>query len=284
MSQLSPLHALYDAVDGAAVPLPSELSDVYGPLHFLSQPGRAWVIANFVETLDGVVSLGATGRGGGSEISGASREDQMVMGLLRAVADAVVVGAGTHRAVPNHLLTPEGIFPPLASAYQQLRRRLGKLASPLCVVVSARGEVDLGRRMFASGEVQSLVVTTVEGEQRMVGQRAPSPSTRLAATAQSGPIRAQTVLEAIQAARPCEVILVEGGPHLLADFLGEHLVDELFLTLAPQVAGRDGSGERPGLVAGRLFAPEHPLWGRLTEVRMAGSHLFLRYGFSATSR
>jgi riboflavin biosynthesis pyrimidine reductase len=65
----------------------------------------------------------------------------------------------------------------------------------------------------------------------------------------------------------------------LGDFFAEGCLDELFLTLAPQVAGRDGSVERPGLVAGRRFAPEQPLWGTLVGVRRGGSHLFLRYAF-----
>ena len=72
-----------------------------------------------------------------------------------------------------------------------------------------------------------------------------------------------------------------GGPQLLGDFFAEGLLDELFLTLAPQIAGRDTSTERPGLVTGQRFAPEHPLWGTLVSVKRAGSHLFLRYAFEA---
>ncbi|WP_201360899.1 hypothetical protein [Dictyobacter formicarum] len=59
----------------------------------------------------------------------------------------------------------------------------------------------------------------------------------------------------------------------------EQLLDELFLTLAPQIAGRDSATARPGLVEGHLFAPEHPLWGTLVSVKRGGSHLFLRYAF-----
>jgi hypothetical protein len=83
----------------------------------------------------------------------------------------------------------------------------------------------------------------------------------------------------------------EGDPKLLTAFETEcrggpdcrlsQVVDELFLTLAPQIAGRDTSTERPGLVTGQRFAPEHPLWGTLVSVKRAGSHLFLRYAFEA---
>ena len=50
-------------------------------------------------------------------------------------------------------------------------------------------------------------------------------------------------------------------------------------TLAPQVAGRDTTLDRPGLVAGQLLAPDRPRWGALVDVKRAGSHLFLRYAF-----
>ena len=80
-----------------------------------------------------------------------------------------------------------------------------------------------------------------------------------------------------------DVILVEGGPLLIGNFFAEKLMDELFLTLAPQIAGREDSVERPGLVAGKVFAPEDPLWGRLMGIKRRGNHLFLRYAFEPES-
>jgi hypothetical protein len=52
------------------------------------------------------------------------------------------------------------------------------------------------------------------------------------------------------------------------------------LTVAPQVAGRDGALARPGLVAGKRLAPEDPVWGALVGLKRGGSHLFLRYAFA----
>src|SRR2546423_14758467 len=94
-----------------------------------------------------------------------------------------------------------------------------------------------------------------------------------------GPLSAGAVLEAVRRVRQVEVVLVEGGPHLMGDFFSEKLLDELFLTLSPQVAGRDSRSERPGFVSGTTFAPERPVWGRLESLRRAESHLFLRYAF-----
>jgi riboflavin biosynthesis pyrimidine reductase len=76
-----------------------------------------------------------------------------------------------------------------------------------------------------------------------------------------------------------KLILVEGGPHLLGAFYAEHLLDEQFLTLAPQIAGRDVGDQRLSLVMGQAFAPRRPLWGTLTDLRRGSSHLFLRYSF-----
>ncbi len=71
-----------------------------------------------------------------------------------------------------------------------------------------------------------------------------------------------------------------GGGDIMGEFFAEQALDELFLTLAPQIAGRAGEVERPGLVMGKLFAPENPLWGTLVSVKRGGSHLFLRYAFT----
>ncbi len=97
MNALTPLESLFDVVRGAALPLPLDLTRLYGRLEFPLHPGCAHVIGNFVTTLDGVVALNETGHAGGGDISGFHQLDRMVMGLLRAVADAVIVGAGTLR-------------------------------------------------------------------------------------------------------------------------------------------------------------------------------------------
>jgi len=237
------------------------------------------VIGNFVTTLDGVVTLNEPGHASGGDISGFNRHDQLVMGLLRAVADAVIVGAGTLRSVPQHRWTAQYIYPAQALAYQQLRTSLGRPAQPLNVIVTAHGEVNLSLPVFQSGEVPVLLVTTTQGAERLSVQRLP-PGVELQAIQSTGPLSASVILEAVNRVRQSEVILVEGGPQLLGDFLAGRLLDELFLTLAPQIAGRDGEVERPGLVSGKRFAPEHSLWGTLVSVKRAGSHLFLRYAFA----
>ena len=279
MTPLTPLESLLDGNGRDEFPLPPELAALYGPLRFPLRKGRPYVIGNFVTTMDGVASLSAPGLSGGGPISGSNPHDRMVMGLLRSVADAVIVGAGTLRSVPSHLWTAEHIYPPLSDSYRQLRITLGKKASPLNVIVTARGEIDLDLPVFRSGAVQVLVVTTPEGARR-VRERGLPASVVIGEAGEGDAIGAREVLSAVGRILPGEIVLVEGGPRLMGDFFAGKCLDELFLTLSPQVAGRDGSVERPGFVAGKRFGPEHPLWGTLAGVKRAGSHLFLRYSFA----
>ena len=280
MITLDPLVSHYEVASGDALPLPADLASLYGPLRFPSRPGRPHVVGNFVTTLDGVAALSVPGHMGGGAISGHDRHDRAVMGLLRAAADAVIVGAGTLRASPEHLWTAEHIFPPLAPSYRDLRAALGKESPPFNVVVSASGEVDIGLPVFGSGAVPALVVTTAAGAERLRRRPAP-PSVSVEAAGDGHRLPAGAILSAVARARRCRLVLVEGGPRLMGDFFFGGLLDELFLTVAPQVAGRDGSAERPGVVAGIAFAPDRPLWGTLVGVKRGGSHLFLRYSFPA---
>lgn len=275
---LRPLDTLYDDEAGEALPLPAALAALYGRLPMPLHPERAHIIANFVTTLDGVVSLNVPGKSGGGEISGNNRHDRIVMGLLRAVADAVIVGANTARAVPRHVWTAEHIYPPLADAYRQLRATLGKTDAPLNVIVTESGNVNLDLPVFQSGKVAVLILSSEQGARRISEYPLP-PHTQVQAAVESERVSAHSILDAVQQVRRSEIILVEGGAQLLGDFLAEHCLDELFLTLAPQIAGRNTSSERPGLVMGKLFAPEHPRWGSLASIKRGGNHLFLRYRF-----
>jgi riboflavin biosynthesis pyrimidine reductase len=278
MATLEPLETLFDTERGETLSMPPELAMIYGKLQFPPRPDRAHVIGNFVETLDGVVSLNTPGQSGGAEISGNSQQDRIVMGILRAAADAVVVGAGTLRSVPQHIWSSDYIFPALADSYRAFRGLLGKSGAPLNVIVTGRGEVDLALPVFASGRVATLIVTRPQGAERLGRERSPK-SVRVEAVAGADRIRAGDVLAAIQRVQPVKLVLVEGGPHLIGDFMGEGLLDELFLTLAPQIAGRANEDKRPALVEGRIFAPERPLWSDLVSVKRADNHLFLRYAF-----
>lgn len=117
------LATLLDRAEGDAVPLASALADRYGgALRFPAGGGRH-VFANFVSTIDGVVSFGLPGRAQASLISAGHPADRFVLGLLRAVADAIVVGAGTLRQEPGVIWTPEAALPEVGGEFARLPRR-----------------------------------------------------------------------------------------------------------------------------------------------------------------
>jgi riboflavin biosynthesis pyrimidine reductase len=79
-----------------------------------------------------------------------------------------------------------------------------------------------------------------------------------------------------------QVVLSEGGPHLVGSLVAADRVDEIFLTLAPQVIGRDD--DRLGLAEGVGLTPADARWHELASVKRAGDHLFLRYGRASDPR
>ena len=268
---MEPLTLLFDETTGMQLPLPPELLELHGPLRMTARLDRPHVYANFVASVDGIVAVDPP-RGTGGEMSGGNEHDRAVMGLLRAVADAVVVGGGNLRAEGDHVWTGERICPELAESYARLRAAMGKAAAPLQVVVSGSGDLDLSRAVF-SGAAPSVVVTTVAGAARLQGQRAtvrvvvPQPGV--------GWIPLAAVLQAVELG-PGALVLVESGPTSTTRFLAEGAVDELFLTRSPFFVGRSGELPTLGLLEGRFFSPG-TLRGRLLSARRSGDFLLLRY-------
>jgi riboflavin biosynthesis pyrimidine reductase len=148
------------------------------------------------------------------------------------------------------------------------------------VIVTGTGHVDLSEPTFHTPGLETLVVTTAEGERRLRsdhGQRL--RVTRVRATTEAGPVPPTAVIDVLQREFGVELLLHEGGPRLLGSFLAAGSLDELFLTVAPQVAGREAM-PRPGLVEGAAFLPETAPWFDLQSVKRAGNHLFLRLSAS----
>jgi riboflavin biosynthesis pyrimidine reductase len=280
---LAPLDTLFETKHGRALRLTPNLRRLYGNFRISQAHSRQHVFSNFVSTLDGVVSLRVRGHDGGGDISGFSIQDRMVMGLLRAIADVVIVGAGTLEADPQHAWTPGGICPDLTDDYQALRMALRKPAVPLNVVVSGSGRIDLRLPVFTSGRVQTLVVTTTAGAKHLVRQKTPAGLKIHAIPRCRALIPPSSILDAVGRSNPGKRILIEGGPRLLGEFYAQRLVDEQFLTLAPQIAGREDGDGRLSLVMGQVFPPGGTRWATLTDVRRGAGHLFLRYTFRSSA-
>ena len=199
------------------------------------------------------------------------------MGLLRAFADAVLIGAGTMRDTPGHLWTPDHVFPTLADEFAQLRKRLGRKAEPRLVLLTASGELDSEHPAIRHG---ALVLTTTTGERKLSG--------RLPKTCEVAALTDGTRLDMAGAIAHLnkagyKVVLSEGGPHVIGQLLDRGLLEEIFLTVSPVVAGRSPDSSRLALVEGIQFLPQAGRWAELKSARRHGNHLFLRYGFSKAS-
>jgi riboflavin biosynthesis pyrimidine reductase len=257
--------------------LPEALRARYGgDLAIPLRTDRPTVVSNFVSTLDGVVSYNTPEAAGGGEISGFFEPDRFVMGLLRALADVVLIGAGTLRAAPGEAWTPAFVHPHSALSFTALRRRLGLRPNPITAVVSASGNIDLRHPGLRDAGVELVIVTTDAGSAALRDQRV---STHADIRAVGDRVKPRDIIDTL-AFHGAELVLCEGGPHLLGQLLAEDLVDELFLTFAPQIAGRSTLNPRLGLVEDAAFDLADARWASLADLRSAGDHLFARYRLS----
>jgi riboflavin biosynthesis pyrimidine reductase len=303
---MEPVITLIEREPAPAGTLPPALVERYGGglvLPLAVPGGRPPVVANFVTTLDGVISYAEPGLSGGGEVSGFNEPDRFIMGLLRAAVGAVIFGAGTLRDDAEHVRVAPFIYPELADVYAELRQSLGYTTPhPLNVVVTASGRVDLDQATFHYPDLRVLIATTPAGLERLAGATLP-PSVEARAIggahtaadlepapgAADGGVRLAAPLPPISGVDPIalldllgheygvRVALHEGGPRVLGAFLAAGALDELFLTLAPQIAGRASGLMRPALLEGHAYMPETAPWWDLLSLKGAGSHLFLRY-------
>jgi riboflavin biosynthesis pyrimidine reductase len=265
------------------VVLPEVLRARYdGDLSFPPAPQeRPYCIANFVSTLDGVVSFNIPGQSEGAQISKSNEEDRFIMGLLRASADAVLVGSGTLRAVGSQgTWLPESVYQPAKDLYRKYRTEvLRKPEYPLVVVVTGTGDLELASAVFHTPRTRVLILTTEQGKQRLsqCGSEAlVSVEVKALPTAEKD-IPPSAILTSLRREAGVELLLNEAGPTLFGEFLAGGFMDELFLTVAPQIAGRVAAHPRPGLVANVEFSPATAPWWKLLSTKSAADYLFLRY-------
>ncbi|HZV73978.1 MAG TPA: dihydrofolate reductase family protein [Conexibacter sp.] len=214
---------------------------------------RPWIVTNFATTVDGRATIdGRSGRIGDDG-------DMEVFRRLRTQVDALLIGTRTlaieryGRAVRR---------PELRAA----REAIGLAPEPLIATISRSGELPLEIPLFAEPEADVVVFTTPD---------APEPS--CAADVElvrldPAELTLTRALRWLRAEHGVRSLLCEGGPTLMGALLHERLVDELFLTLAPQLAAGGGG---PTLSSGPALADPAALelvWA----LERAGS-LYLRY-------
>jgi riboflavin biosynthesis pyrimidine reductase len=262
-----PLEAAIDRLfERPALPrfdLPAPLTASYGGGLGFDSP---CLYANFVASVDGVVTLAAGGESG-HIISQDSEADRFVMGLLRACADAVIVGAGTFRKAPGHLWHAAAIYPGAAPLFAETRRRLGLPARPTFVLITGSGAIDAAQPAVRD----AIIVTTPAGAARLG-----APQNARVLVFESNPLRLADVVARLHA-EGLRVLLTEGGPSLVGALLAEKALDELFVTVSPSLFGRYPNDRRKSLADGVDLAGDSL---ELLSVRRHRSHAFLRYAIA----
>lgn len=276
MRPTAPAHwfeVLLDREDAAGVGLPEPFRTVYGSDWRIPDTGESYVCVNFCAARDGRVSFSEPCHLGGGDVSGFDERDRWLMGMLRARADAVMVGDGTMKAEPEHVWTPAGIYPSDAEAFAALRAAEGRREHPLQVFVSKDGQLPWDAEVFAHAELDVVVATA-----------GPAPEDVPACAARlefipllEGGVDFLALARTLFERHGARTIVCEGGPRLYGTMLRDGVALDEFVTLSPLVLGDDGEGaHRPSLVEGVRFAPGDTPRSRLLSVRAGGDHLYLR--------
>jgi riboflavin biosynthesis pyrimidine reductase len=233
-----------------------------------SGPERPYVLLNVVATVDGRATL--DGRSG--PLSGPA--DRALFHGLRSVVDAVMAGAGTMRTERYGPIVPD-------PERRRLRAERGLAERPLACVVSA-SLAGLTSELPLLADADSRVIVLTQSPQTLPAVAADVAYVRARAT--DGSLDLPAALIELHDRLHVRTLLCEGGPHLNAQLLSAGLVDELFLSISPLLAGGGGppgetvlSESEPPL---RILAgPDlsSPAQLQLCSALEHDSHLFLRY-------
>ena len=197
----------------------------------LAPEGRPYLALNMVSSLDGKATIDWRTRGLSSEL------DRRLFHHLRTQADAVVVGAGTVRVERYGRMAK-------SDELREKRVAEGLRADPLAVIVSARLDLPADLPILGEPEQRVVIATASDASLPELG-------------AQVEYLRVGDDLPLLMARLREDFgvrsVLCEGGPTLNSHLLAADLVDELFLTLHPKLAG---GAAALTIVAGRaLVAP-----------------------------
>jgi riboflavin-specific deaminase-like protein len=191
---------------------------------------RPFVAVNFAATVDGRATIA-----GVSGPIGSSADTEM-LARLRTRFDAVMIGAGTMRAERyGRLVANQG--------QRERRERIGLPHDPLMVIVSGRLDLPWDAPLFTDGGGRVLIFTASEAEP-------PATATPLRVVRHEGFVEIGAALRHLRHERGIRALLCEGGPGLHAELEGGGLVDDLFLTIAPKLAG----GGAPRILEGEMPA------------------------------
>jgi riboflavin-specific deaminase-like protein len=211
---------------------------------------RPLIAVNFAATVDGRATIdGVSGPIG-------SATDTAMLAGLRTRFDAVMIGAGTMRA--ERYGRPVG-----NQEAREQRERIGLAPDPLMVILSGRLDLPWDAPLFTGGAGRVLIFTASEAEP-------PETETPLQVVRHDGFVEIGRAMRQLREEHGIRALICEGGPGVHGELEGAGLVDDLFLTIAPKLAG----GEAPRILEGKLLEVASLQLHWLLEEE---GELFLRY-------
>ncbi len=236
---------------------PDDVAHRYAADSRPARKDRPWVMLNMVTSLDGATAVDGTSGGLGGE------GDKMAFRAIRAVADLIMVGAGTAMA--------ENYGPPVLTAELRAARvARGQSELPAIAVVSRRLSLDPAARLFADESFDPFVITTsTDGSPEATATKEALATGATVMEVGDDQVDLAAALSELRQLGFATVLL-EGGPTLNASFIELDLIDELMLTLAPSLV----AGASTRLATGPIEAVR-PM--RLDRALAHEDNLFLRY-------
>ena len=260
----------------------------YGKLGFPAPPAkRPWIYSNFVQSLDGVASF--KGRHPlGSDIS-QSAEDRWLMDLLRAHADAILLGLNTLVEETRVTGGRGPVYQIEDPALRELRQKLGRRRETN-IFVTGNVPIDLRAYGVFDGDiVEPIIVTTTSGLDKLLEVRPPS-GTQAVVAGEGKLVDLPRAMEMLRSRFGIEYLLCEGGPTLYGYMTRSGLIDEKFSTISPVEVGvipppdqeadkgvNITRSQRPTTFMAPGFSKEDAPWWRWLSCRRVANHQFSRY-------
>lgn len=280
---------LFDHAEPSAIA--DEAYAPYGNFGFPSPPTeRPWIYTNFVQSLDGIVSLLGK-HASGAEIA-QSRADRWLMDLLRAHADGVFMGMNTLREEQRkHGPESRGIvFQVVVPSLLRLRERLGK-GRQRNIFVTRAHDCDLARWKAFDGEAVDAVIVTSPGGAKRLAALNTHPHVAVIAAGTGDSVDLPAALRELRSKLGIQHLLCEGGPTLYGSLARADLVDEKFVTVSPLEIGQVVPPNqerlpnevgitpllRPTVLGGPGFTRESMSRWTWLSCRKSGDHQFHRF-------
>jgi len=176
---------------------------------------RPYLALNMVSSLDGKATIEWRTKGLSTEL------DRLLFHHLRTQADAIMVGAGTVRSERYGRMAK-------SEELRDKREREGLARDPLAVVVSGRLDLPADLPLLNDPEQRVIIATGSDASLPGLGEQV-----EYARVGDDLPL----LMARLREDYGVRSVLCEGGPTLNSHLLAAGLVDELFLTLNPKLAG-----------------------------------------------